>query len=569
MNIDIKISNTSVKAYLIPGTLSWQDSVNARSTLSFTLKAPQGTLTLAAGLPVLLVNDTAEENIFGGTIDSVAEARITGLKGWVSYQVTCADNHQILDRLVVAESYVDKSISFIINDIVDTYLDDDGVTVGLIEGGDIVVKEAVFDYVPATKVFERLAERTGFNWYLNADKELYFVERTKETAPWSLTEIEDVAGVVVTSHRQNYRNKQIITGSSAETTTQTENFVGDGQQKSFTVGYRMSQEPTVTVGGVAKTVGIRGVDEGTDFFWNKGDKTITAETAPASSAAIQVQYVGEFDVMMIATDTEEVTARAAIEGGSGRYESVETKRGLNTLAGLSEVALDRLRRYADMGRTVTFVTFKEGLEAGQIIPVELDEHGLDTDLLISSITLVEVGKPNQFQYAVTAVTGEAVGGWTQFFKDWVGIERAVTLVNANEIDTVTIVQAFSKDWIESAEPRPFYHVAPATTLAPAATLWPSFHPLQFARYVAWYSDESTEVGRKQITSQSEGAAAITSTTLIFREEGNITISHIGFFGGSLATAATGTGVLTSQHAYSHEKTNLELLQVNMTNNKWS
>lgn len=596
MSVTLIVKDTNVAPYLAPNTLNLSDAINARSVLGFDLIAPKNTLTIASGMPVSmadisvdedyryifeaifetddygliteiateLIDDGVTEFLFGGTVDSVRETRISAGAGYNKYSVTCADHHKILDRRRVKKAYINRTVAYIINDILTDDLAGEGIVLAALQGGEVVVTEAVFNYEPASKVFKRLADKLGANWWLDSYKRLFFVERTTENAPWSLTETAQVKDVVVHSHRQNYRNKQIIIDGRAETDTQTESFSADGQQKTFSVAFPINQVPTVTVNSVSKTVGIRGVDEGKDFYWNKGDKEISAENAPSLGAVVAVSYVGVFDIVMVAQNDEEIAAQAAIEGGTGLYEAVASKRGLNTLDALSEIAVEELRKYEEMGRKITFNTRRSGLVAGQIIPVDLPEHDLNGDLLITSVSFQESGTPDKYIFNVQAVSGEAVGGWVDFFSKILTPDNSITLAEAK--DTVTTVVTFSKTWLETDTPiNPFRELFPSVTLFPSGTLYPVFADGEQVRHISWETTGG-EQGRRYRVSQIRTATNIKTTFLLFTDVID-DITALGFYGGDLSTLSVGSGTELETVAYLKEKTRLDILQVTRIDTK--
>ena len=91
-------------------------------------------------------------------------------------------------------------------------------------------------------------------------------------------------------------------------------------------------------------------------------------------------------------------------------------------------------------------------------------------------------------------------------------------------------------------------------------------------YMAWGSSNTAnaktqtqlvgEFGRKQITSQSDGATGIeNTTTYIAPFEGNTPkIEELGWFAGT-ATGTANSGLLVARVLYSHQKTNLESINV--------
>jgi len=88
---------------------------------------------------------------------------------------------------------------------------------------------------------------------------------------------------------------------------------------------------------------------------------------------------------------------------------------------LAEEKVDGLlRRYAHIPDEVNFTTTLSGFSSGQIMSVNLPEHELEGEFLITDVQLRFLGyDDNQdevYNYAVRVVDGEFLGGWTDFFK---------------------------------------------------------------------------------------------------------------------------------------------------------
>jgi hypothetical protein len=217
-----------------------------------------------------------------------------------------------------------------------------------------------------------------------------------------------------------------------------------------------------------------------------------------------------------------------------------------------------------MGNFLSFSTDKVGLEVGQIIPIDLPEHELDTDMLITNITLVENQALGEFSYNCTAVTGEAVGGWTEFFKKLISPQEKISLVNQSE--NVALLADFSKTWTQEEMPNPFYSLYPSSSLFPAANLYPMFHPGQEVRYMGW-DLENVATGRKLRTFQTRTENEIKTTVILFPNDAEGDITDLSWIGGCRASLVLGTGIENDKQEYLQTKTNHMLIQVTHTDTK--
>jgi len=510
--------------------------------------------------------------LFKGTLETVQERRLDGmLSGWLGYRIDCSDHHEILDRRIIAEAFENRTIGYIVNYIIDNYLGStqDKITIGSIALSDLIIPAIVFNYVPATEVFKRIADKIGAVWYVDFDKKLYIKERSEEVAPLDLDDNFPYKDLSVKSHRENYRNVQYITKGRAETDLQTERVIADGVNKTFVLGYNVLRVPAVYVdsggGYVLQTIGIKQVDEGKQFYWTKGKNEVYAETAPGPGAVVKIIYIGEFGIVMRADDELEIGNRSIIEDNSGKYENVAVKEGLSTITAISEMSLELLRQFGVMGREVSFTTLENSLEAGQIINTDLPEHFLDTDMLITSVSMVEDEKQNHFKFSVSAVTGEAVGGWREFFKK-ITSEKA-DLSESTISDKVTKLIRFTKTWQETDVPNIFKKLYPADDLFPSETLYPMFTSGDEVKYLSWHTVTGIEVGRKYRTAQTITASKIITNTVLFDTEANIFINYLGWWGGDLASGTIGTGTQIDYKYYSLLKNKYMILQVQRTDIK--
>ncbi|KKK72924.1 hypothetical protein LCGC14_2899000, partial [marine sediment metagenome] len=274
MPVTATIDGNSVD--IVKGSSSVEKRIEERSIASFGVADTVGSANYVRGMPVV-ISDPDANVIFAGFIDTPGRARVGAVGSVLSHDISCMDNHYLADKRLVVKVYTSQTLEAIVEDILTDYLVAEGVhenAAGDIETGPVIAS-AIFNYVKASQAFDALAELSGYIWLIDEDKHLYFRDRTTIRAPWDLDGVtyRPIKGSVhLSTGTPLYRNRQFIRGGTALTAAeQTENFTADGVLNAFTVGYPISSEPTITedVLGVA-TVGIKGVDTGKDYYWNKG-----------------------------------------------------------------------------------------------------------------------------------------------------------------------------------------------------------------------------------------------------------------------------------------------------------
>ncbi len=300
-------------------------------------------------------------------------------------------------------------------------------------------EEVIINYRSLSFVFDTLAEKSGFIWFIDEGKQLFFIERTTYTAaPFSVEssdivrEDDEMASDLAESNPL-YRNTQYLRAGKALTTEQTETFTTqDGTIEAFALGYPVAQEPTsIKEDAAGKTIGKKGIDTGKDYYWSKGESTIIAAVPPGAGVVVEVKYFGEYDLFVLAEDSDAIDTLKALEGGTGIVETVADDPGAITRDDALNAAVAKLSRYGITGRQFSFPVRVWGLKPGQIVTVTYSEYGLAAaELLIETLEVYDFA-PNELRYLVKAIEGPTLGDWTKFFK-------SLSEQEANVLDRLTI-----------------------------------------------------------------------------------------------------------------------------------
>ena len=315
---------------------------------------------------------------------------------------TCVDLHYCADKRIIARSYIDTTAGDIVRDIITNsavppYIGEEGILVGDIHTGSLMT-EVVFNYVPVSRALDRLCEANDYYWRIRPNGQLDFRPREVEPANFILTSnhIED-EGTKVVYGNPFYRNRQYMRGIKDLTDEQIEHKKGDGATRTWEVAYPINQEPVIYLNSVlmdaATEVGIRGVENGPTFkfFWNKGDRVISHSddfTVLTAADNIEIRYIGEFDIILLTYNQAEIDLMQDLEGTtSGKVDHVELAQDVSGRTSGTLLANGLLATYGRSGRVFTFETFTHGLEAGQLLTVNVPEMNLiNVDMLIESVT---------------------------------------------------------------------------------------------------------------------------------------------------------------------------------------
>jgi hypothetical protein len=371
-----------------------------------------------------------------------------------------------------------------------------------------------------------------------------------------------------------YRNQQFIRGGSARTSLQTEYKKGDGEASSWAVGYRIAAEPTVSVslsGGayVAKTMGIKGVDTGKDFYWSANDQVILQDglgTRLTSADTLKIEYYGLYQVILSSADYIEILDRQTVEyTTSGLNDSVRDNPLITSQdAGLAE-ANSLLDHYAEIGTKVTYSTTVPGLEVGTLQHIYSDIHNLDDDFLITQIEKCpQFYEDNAPQTALTLYNVQAVSGpvedyWTKVFLQ---MNKGVAGASiANSTSVVLILKSYSG--VATGDIWDYVVADGASDLDDSEV--PSYEAGDEITYVSMWKS-GVEKFRKYRVSQSGSAdtGKFITTFIISSEECNLEWDTLKLYGGDTATSTFGTGDVIYSVSNSYTKNSLEALQMVFT-----
>lgn len=455
MAIDIYVGGVDMSDKVKAGApLRYEDMLNGRSTLSLTFQDDVGGFRPEDGAEILLMD--GDDCIFGGMLLEPEEMLVPGTTLLI-FSCQATDFSGICDRHLVARAYAEQTLQAIVLDIVMQEMAEEGIDTSGVETGP-TVKKAVFNWVNVTQAFNELAELSGMAWWfewIDGRKVLHFRERSSIAAPVELN--ADTAGSVrVRKDRQEYRNHQVLRAGAGLTDPRTELFVGDGERRTFNLAFKAGTEPEIEVNATPQTVGIRGLETGKQWYWNKGATEVSqdsGESVLTDTDTLEVTYEGLFPIIISASRGSEITARQAIEGGSGRYSRVEERANIETVDAAIAAVQAILDRYATIGRVFQCATAENGLRPGQLVTVDFPEHDIDEEtFLIESVSGSLTSDGSELWYEVRALSGDPFGGWQEYFRKIQRIGRQFVIrenevvVGLNELsDSATAADAITED----------------------------------------------------------------------------------------------------------------------------
>jgi len=396
------------------------DTVNERSTANVTLYDSTGLLSFDRGQGIKLELDDGTV-LFSGYIIRASESRL-GLGGGRTHDLECVDQHYLADKRIVADAYTNATSGAIVQAIITDYLAAEGVTAGSISAGE-TISAVTYNYRTVSDCLDQLAERNGYWWAINADKTLDFgppgaADGGGIYADATLVTSALADQISITRGNVSYRNRQWIRGGRDTTDTQTETQTGDGERRSFLVGFPIAVEPTIEVdtgsGFVAQDVGVAGLQTDRDWYWSYGSVAVTQDSGGAVLSAtdrVRVTYKGLYGVVAQVEDITEQAARALVEGGSGIVESVIDDKSLDTRLAAFAVGANLLAVYATAAVKIRFVTESTVFYPGALAEVTLPEAGFAREeALVAAVEWFSAGGRGRAGGAVGVGAGGGTGG---------------------------------------------------------------------------------------------------------------------------------------------------------------
>lgn len=425
-------------------TLNLQRALTSQvDTLRFTvIKNPNSTYK-----PELL--DTVEitegsTNIFGGQIVEINEI----VDGYNTEKIECIakDFSFDMDRTMVIARYESQSVNDIIDDINTNFLP---------AGYDLsnvncpfVVEYIAFNYEYPSKCFQQLAELTGYDWYVDADKKIFFFSKADNPAPFNLTDDGDNFYYnTLKLHRdiKNLRNTIIVRGGEYQGSTTSETVIADGTALIYKQGQRYSNV-TVTVNGASKTVGVDNISDPAsyDCLYNYQEKFIRfrAGTLPAITHAVVVGGNPHIPVIVKVKDSASVA-----EYGAYEYKIID--KSIISKEAARDRAKAEISAWASQINDGTFETKIAGLEVGQLITVNSTIRSIvDEVYVISRINTKLAKSGTEFLHSVTLVTNQTYG-MIEFLQKLLINKDKEIVINSDEVldevesvtETISITEA--------------------------------------------------------------------------------------------------------------------------------
>lgn len=420
---------------IAPESVSITNTIDGRGSMRFSLIDESYGYRPSIGQEARFVLEGTLE--FAGVVSDVIEGHIPGspsVNPISRPQVICSDFAAILDRRILIQEFGSTvTAKEMVQSVVDTTLSKDGISFDDSDGDPGAIDERSFRGVTASDFMQRVSRSStpGYSWRVDYTRLLRFFDPSAGagSAPISLADNDGnvIPDTIFTREfRGNYRNVQYVRLAKPSGVLFGEEAVSAPGTTESNWGPLLVSNPIQENASISiKLVGSTGtIDPGEIITeqeyldrkaglispyneWNTGDwdykytpgsnviennKNSTSFFPNPGNIGSRVQVVlsyatGEATNAIISVQNDsEIAARQAIEGGSGRYESLEEVNDIETTQAAEDLANALLDRYASMPKELRFATFAPGFEPGQLLTSTYTKPPATDTFLIKSVT---------------------------------------------------------------------------------------------------------------------------------------------------------------------------------------
>ena len=320
------------------------------------------------------VTDTGNTTLFWGVCGIPKSPKYeTGLEARV-YDITCGNANTILSYRIANVAYQGYTITQIIQALFNTYIQAEGISLGLISNMDLVLDVYTAANMNLQDVLNELADYVGAVWEIRPDRKFYFL------APVDFPQFPQTmdmgfffgGGLQSTTKDYKQRTVQYISGATDYTSTQVETFTYDGEQQSFTLSFPLASAPAISVNGApvpADLIGVSGLSDGDQnvvFVWAYNSQTVSYKEGTKylnTGDAVVFTYTGIFPIRVVVTNDAKIAEIAALTGTSGRREMVQLANNVTTQADAVTLANSLLQQFESYTGEVKFFIFSDQLAA--------------------------------------------------------------------------------------------------------------------------------------------------------------------------------------------------------------
>lgn len=493
----IYIDGVEQSAYVLESSIEVDQQMRSRANGQFTTVDENGTYYPSRGDEVVIYQILANSSllrIFGGRVFETKRTKHGGTSALITF-VSCIDYNEMCDRRVVPFSTPAGTVRETLQTLFDSIMDEEGTTIslGADSGLDLTFPATEWNAIQLSEALNRIGEFSNLNWRIDFYNVFRMaVNPTSPTAaPIALAEgAANYRNLSVTQTMAKYRNRQGVRSNRKFTGLVEDTYTAMAGQDAFPDGQNLplisprspkNQPLNIPTQGGTPRVFVDGVEEfcisSADLIASGGTRPTISDLAgfPArwwefmTSSVLQYTFAmirrpsvfatmtgGEIVILKyplqdgqgnaqgtasvrFVEDLVEIAARAAIQGGSGKWEVVDDIRDLTKEEEIIDYAQSILDRRGDPPEFIEFETEEQALQLGQNIGVSTLIPLINQTYVIESLNSRE-DKKQCMHHRVRAALGSNIGRDAASFYGKLLAERS-RLATDRQIEICTFLLA--------------------------------------------------------------------------------------------------------------------------------
>lgn len=406
MALTLTINGVNALPYAINSSYRIVEQIQGgrANALNFQLARKSGEVLPVAGQEIVLKDGS--RFLFGGFLTRLDPLE-TGVGALFQYQIEATDYTYALINHKAEGAYENKTCAYIVADLLTQWLPGWGFDTTNVQTGP-TVERIVFNHIPLSQAFEKLASYANFEWWIDYEKKIYFQAKTTTAAPETFTDsTRNHESIDINIDASQVRNRITVQGGTQKSSSSTQQvFYGDATatKNSFILQAKPKQMVSIEYdsgGGsyVAQAYGVDNIDDtaGNFAMFSYEEKYVRLVSGTLSATQrIRVTYYYDVNVIIELDDAESIVAMQAIEGASSDgvhdYSIVDTS--IETVAEARTRAVKELEEYAyplvnAYAKTRTsLLAAASYFKPGQLLTVNLPSWGISSDstYLIQEVT---------------------------------------------------------------------------------------------------------------------------------------------------------------------------------------
>jgi hypothetical protein len=422
-----------------------------KTSSGFTVVIGDGQPVPAAGDIIECLDDTTGEKLFYGTCGIPKSPKYTSLFTDVrEYSITCGNGNSILDNRIANVAMQNKTITEIVNTLFTLYIAAEGITLGVVSNITATMSVYTASDFNLRDCLNELANSVNAVWEITPDRVFNFIVWDDfPSFPYTINENFLLGTELQHSTRSyNLRTVQIVSGATDTTDPQTENFIYDGEQKTFSTSYPIDSKPQIWVDEVEvpqNKIGVKGFDDSNDnmvfLFSYRSQEVSYVERTEFLTAGdrVTITYIGIFSIRTIVSNQAKIAEIAAKTGTSGVIERMQLAYNIRSTADAINLGLSLLSQFEEKEGQITFWLTSAQLRDYDLtlsdtnlltmFRFDLGEFGMSGEYVISERKITPIlidlddNTPHEFKISLKLADRNILKSYGQVIRD---LEKDVT-----------------------------------------------------------------------------------------------------------------------------------------------